>query len=63
VICEKPIVLNPWNIDALQEIEEETGGKIYNILQLRLHPSVIELKKREMPAPKTSASTRSTSPT
>ena len=46
VICEKPIVLNPWNIDALQEIEKECGKKVYCILQLRLHPSVIELKKR-----------------
>ncbi|MDA0194131.1 MAG: Gfo/Idh/MocA family oxidoreductase [Bacteroidetes bacterium] len=46
VICEKPLVLNPWNIDALKEIEEEFGNKIYNILQLRLHPSIIALKKR-----------------
>lgn len=46
VICEKPIVLNPWNVDALEEIEKETGKNIYNILQLRLHPSVIALKKR-----------------
>ncbi len=46
VICEKPIVLNPWNIDGLQEIEKETGKNIYNILQLRLHPSVIALKKK-----------------
>jgi len=45
VICEKPIVLNPWNIDALQEIERDTGGRVYNILQLRLHESVIQLKK------------------
>jgi len=52
VICEKPIVLNPWNIDALQEIERETGKNIYNILQLRLHPSVIELKKKVESAPK-----------
>lgn len=51
VICEKPIVLNPWNIDALQEIEQETGKAIYNILQLRLHPSVIELKKQVDAAP------------
>lgn len=43
-ICEKPLVLNPWNIDALGEIEKETGKKIYNILQLRLHPSIIQLK-------------------
>jgi len=45
VICEKPIVLNPWNIDALGEIENETGRKVFTILQLRLHPSVIALKK------------------
>lgn len=45
-ICEKPVVLNPWNIDALSEIEKETGKKINNILQLRLHPSIIELKKK-----------------
>ncbi len=54
VICEKPIVLNPWNIDALEEMEEETGQNIYNILQLRLHPSIIALKKKveEGPADK-----------
>lgn len=46
VICEKPIVLNPWNIDALEEIEEETGHHVYNILQLRLHPNIIALKKK-----------------
>lgn len=45
-ICEKPLVLNPWNVDALAEIEKESGGNIYNILQLRLHPSIIELKKK-----------------
>jgi UDP-N-acetyl-2-amino-2-deoxyglucuronate dehydrogenase len=45
-ICEKPLVLNPWNIDALEEIQQESGKQIYNILQLRLHPSVINLKKR-----------------
>lgn len=44
-ICEKPVVLNPWNVDALREIEEECGKKIFNILQLRLHPSIVELKK------------------
>ena len=52
VICEKPIVLNPWNLEALQEIEKETGKNIYNIFQLRLHPSVIELKKRVENGPK-----------
>ena len=46
VICEKPLVLNPWNIDALQEIEAETGRKVYTILQLRLHESIIALKKK-----------------
>lgn len=45
VICEKPLVLNPWNVDALGEIEKETGKKIYTILQLRLHPKVIALKE------------------
>jgi len=44
-ICEKPLVLNPWNVDALQELERETGQRIYNVLQLRLHPSVIRLKE------------------
>jgi len=52
VICEKPLVLNPWNVDALEEISEETGGKVYNILQLRLHPSVIALKEKIDNAPK-----------
>lgn len=51
-ICEKPLVLNPWNIDALSHIEEETGSKIFNILQLRLHPSIIELKKKIEAGPK-----------
>lgn len=45
-ICEKPLVLNPWNVDALAEIEKETGNKIYTILQLRLHPSIIALKNK-----------------
>ena len=51
-ICEKPMVLNPWNVDALQDFEKETGKNVYNILQLRLHPSVIELKKRIENGPK-----------
>lgn len=51
-ICEKPIVLNPWNVDALQTIERETNKKIFTILQLRLHPSVIELKKKIENGPK-----------
>ena len=45
-VCEKPLVLNPWNLDGLEEIEAETEAKVYNILQLRLHPSLIELKKQ-----------------
>jgi len=45
-ICEKPIVLNPWNIDALEDIEKETGKKINNILQLRQHQAIIDLKQK-----------------
>jgi UDP-N-acetyl-2-amino-2-deoxyglucuronate dehydrogenase len=51
-ICEKPIVLNPWNIDALQEIENETGHRIYTVLQLRLHPKILELRDKIMKGPK-----------
>ncbi len=51
-ICEKPIVLNPWNIDALINIEKETGHKINTILQLRLHPSIIKLKNEIENGPK-----------
>ena len=51
-ICEKPIVLNPWNIDALEEVEKETGRKINNILQLRLHPSIVALKKKVEEGPR-----------
>ena len=46
VICEKPLVLNPWNIDGLMEIESETGCKVNTILQLRHHPKVKELKEK-----------------
>ncbi len=52
VICEKPVVLSPWNIDALEQIEKETGHKAYTIFQLRLHPSVIELKEKIANGPK-----------
>ena len=45
-ICEKPLVLNPWNIDGLEEMEKENGRKVYNILQLRLHPSIKELRDK-----------------
>ncbi len=46
VICEKPLVLNPWNIDGLAEIERDTGQKINTILQLRLHPAIIALRQK-----------------
>lgn len=46
VICEKPIVLNPWNLQGLREIEKETGQQVFTILQLRLHPAIIALKKQ-----------------
>lgn len=52
VICEKPLVLNPWNIDSLNEIEKETGKKVYTILQLRLHPSIIALREKVAASPK-----------
>lgn len=45
-ICEKPLVLNPWNIEKLQRVEENTGKKVYNILQLRVHPSIIALREK-----------------
>lgn len=51
-ICEKPLVLNPWNLDALGRMEHQTGGRIWNILQLRLHKSIIELKNKVEAAPK-----------
>jgi UDP-N-acetyl-2-amino-2-deoxyglucuronate dehydrogenase len=45
-ICEKPLVINPWNMDMLQELEAETGNRVYTVLQLRLHPTLIALKER-----------------
>lgn len=45
-ICEKPLVLNPWNLDALEELEKEYENKIKTILQVRCHPSILELKKK-----------------
>lgn len=51
-ICEKPLVLNPWNIDALEQLENESGKKINTILQLRLHPSIIALRKKIKEGPK-----------
>lgn len=51
VICEKPVVLNPWNIDGLERVENETGRKAYTILQLRLHPSVEALRQKILSGP------------
>ena len=51
-ICEKPLVLNPWNLDALANMEKESGQRVWNILQLRLHQSIIDLKKKVDAAPK-----------
>jgi UDP-N-acetyl-2-amino-2-deoxyglucuronate dehydrogenase len=45
-LCEKPLVLNPWNLDALETIEEETGRRVHTVLQLRVHPALIELRER-----------------
>jgi UDP-N-acetyl-2-amino-2-deoxyglucuronate dehydrogenase len=52
VICEKPLVLNPWNVEGLMDLEKETGKHVYNILQLRLHDSIIALKNKVDNAPK-----------
>ncbi|HEX7282434.1 MAG TPA: Gfo/Idh/MocA family oxidoreductase [Vicinamibacterales bacterium] len=46
VICEKPLVINPWNLDGLQQLEDETGRRVYTVLQLRLHPALLEFKER-----------------
>lgn len=51
-ICEKPLVLNPWNIDALNEYQDDTGKKVYNVLQTRLHPSIIDLREKILNGPK-----------
>lgn len=47
-ICEKPLVLNPWNIDALEDLERDTGKRVHTILQLRLHPAIIALRDKVM---------------
>lgn len=51
-LCEKPLVANPWQLDALQELEAEYPGKVYTILQLRVHPALIDLKKKLDSLPK-----------
>jgi UDP-N-acetyl-2-amino-2-deoxyglucuronate dehydrogenase len=50
-ICEKPLVLNPWNIDALQDYEKETGRKVWNILQLRHHQAIVDLREKVLNGP------------
>ncbi len=45
-ICEKPLVINPWNLDALEELEQETGCRVFTILQLRVHPQLVALRER-----------------
>ena len=52
VICEKPVVLNPWNIDALENVEQQEGHQAYTILQLRLHDAIVNLKKKIENGPK-----------
>jgi len=51
VICEKPLVINPWNLDQLQAIEDETGGLVRTVFQLRLHPRLAELRERLLRSP------------
>jgi UDP-N-acetyl-2-amino-2-deoxyglucuronate dehydrogenase len=45
-LCEKPLVINPWNLDALEELERETGRRVFTVLQLRLHPDLVALRQR-----------------
>lgn len=52
-ICEKPLVLNPWNIDGLQEVEADSEGRVSTILQLRVHPAIVELREKILKADKT----------
>jgi len=51
-ICEKPLVINPWNLDALKELEGETGRRIYTVLQLRLHPALIAFREKLLASPR-----------
>jgi UDP-N-acetyl-2-amino-2-deoxyglucuronate dehydrogenase len=46
VICEKPLVINPWNLEPLQELEAETGHRVWTVLQLRVHPKLVELREK-----------------
>jgi UDP-N-acetyl-2-amino-2-deoxyglucuronate dehydrogenase len=45
-MCEKPLVISPWNLDALEQLEQETGRRIFTILQLRVHPALLAIKAR-----------------
>ena len=45
-LCEKPLVLNPWNVEAMQELETYTGQRVWSILQLRVHPALIALREK-----------------
>lgn len=49
-ICEKPLVMNPWNCDALRELERESGKRVHTVLQLRVHPAVVALKQKYGPS-------------
>lgn len=51
-ICEKPLVINPWNLDGLQELEREAGQRVYTVLQLRLHPSLVAFRERLLSQPR-----------
>lgn len=51
-ICEKPLVVNSWNIDGLSDAEQSSGRRVFTILQLRLHPEIIRLRKRFLAEPK-----------
>ncbi|MEM6629151.1 MAG: Gfo/Idh/MocA family oxidoreductase [Bacteroidota bacterium] len=51
-ICEKPLVANPWQLDALQELEQESNGRIYGILQLRVHDAIVKLREKILSTPK-----------
>ena len=45
-LCEKPVVINPWNLDSLKELETETGRRVFSVLQLRVHPQLVALRER-----------------
>lgn len=53
-LCEKPLVINSWNLDAISEVERETGLRVYTVLQLRVHPALADLKRRLDQKPRTS---------